>query len=152
MYVPMDVDHVSGSEPEEGDWKDVDEVRTGSMCYHCWMMGHVARDCRRKGKGKGKGGDGGKGYDKRKRENDESHGKERLRHIWRIQGRIFRRTERLGIPGAVLDVRQGRTQVVRMSMGSRLRRAGRCRQPKKVEDNLNQKKTEKSEECESPGR
>ena len=25
MYVPMDVDHVSGSEPEEEDWKDVDE-------------------------------------------------------------------------------------------------------------------------------
>ena len=27
MYVSMEVDHVSGSEPEEEDWEDVDEVR-----------------------------------------------------------------------------------------------------------------------------
>ena len=27
MYVPMEVDHVSGGEPEEDGWEDVDEVR-----------------------------------------------------------------------------------------------------------------------------
>ena len=26
MHVPMEVDHVSGSQPEEEDWEDVDEV------------------------------------------------------------------------------------------------------------------------------
>ena len=50
MHVPMDVDHVSGSEPEVEDWENV--------------MGHFARDCGRKGKGKETGGDGGKGYAK----------------------------------------------------------------------------------------
>ena len=43
-------------------------------------------------------------------ENDERHGKERFRQIWRIQGGILRRTERSGIPRTVLDVRQERTQ------------------------------------------
>ena len=35
MHVPMEVEHVSGSEPEEED---------------CGMMGHLAKGCRRKGK------------------------------------------------------------------------------------------------------
>ena len=28
MYVSMEVDHVRGSEPEEEDWEDVNEVRS----------------------------------------------------------------------------------------------------------------------------
>ena len=32
MHVPMEVFHVSGSELEEEDWEDVDEVRRESMC------------------------------------------------------------------------------------------------------------------------
>ena len=34
MDVPMDMNHVSDSEPEEEDWEDdVDEVRRGVVCY-----------------------------------------------------------------------------------------------------------------------
>ena len=44
-HVLMKPDHMSGSEPEGGDWEDVDEVRRGTMCYNCGMMGHSARDC-----------------------------------------------------------------------------------------------------------
>ena len=43
MYVPMEMDHVSGSEPEEEDWEDVDEVRRRSICDNCGIMGHFAR-------------------------------------------------------------------------------------------------------------
>ena len=44
MYVPMLVDHVGDSEPEEEDWEDVDEVLRGSTCYACGKMEHLARD------------------------------------------------------------------------------------------------------------
>ena len=64
--------HVRGSEPEEEDWEDVDEVRRGSMCYH---LGHFARDCRRKGKSKERGGDGGKGECKGKLKTMKGTGK-----------------------------------------------------------------------------
>ena len=43
IHVPMEVD-VSGSEPEEEDWGDVDEVRRGVICYKCGMTGHFAKD------------------------------------------------------------------------------------------------------------
>ena len=38
VHVPMEVDYVSGSEPEEEDWEDVEEVRRGSTCYTCGRM------------------------------------------------------------------------------------------------------------------
>ena len=102
VYEPMKVDHVCGSESEEEGLEDVDEVRREALCYNCGIMRHFA--CQRK------------------RENDERHGNERFRQIGRVQGRTIRRTERLGIPSTALDVRQGRTLVIRMSTGRRLRR------------------------------
>ena len=33
LHFPMEVDHVSGSEPEEEGWDDVDEVRRGLICW-----------------------------------------------------------------------------------------------------------------------
>ena len=122
MYVPMDVGHVRGSESQKEDWETVDEVRRGSMCYNYRIMGHVARDCGRNGMGKGKGGEEGKEYAQGRGNTTKDMEKERHSQIWRTQGRMFRRTERLGIPRTVLDVRQGRTQVIRMSMESRFRR------------------------------
>ena len=52
MHVPMEVDYVSGSEPEE-DWEDVDEVRRGSTCYNCGMMGHFGSVCKGKARVRG---------------------------------------------------------------------------------------------------
>ena len=43
MHVPMQVDYVSGSEPEEEDVEDVDEIRTGSTCYIYGMKMHLVR-------------------------------------------------------------------------------------------------------------
>ena len=51
-HVPMEVDHLSGSEPEEQDWEDVDEVRSGLICYNCGPMLHFAKDCGRKARAK----------------------------------------------------------------------------------------------------
>ena len=89
MHVPMEVDHTSGSEPEEEDWDDVDEVRRGSTCYKCGMMGHKAKA------------------------NDnvetEARGgpKERAKTM---KGQ--------GMPRIVLDVRSNRTHVGSVSMGT----------------------------------
>ena len=86
-----------GSEPEREDWED--EVQRGSMCYICWMMGHFARDCRRRGKGKEKGGDGGKKYAKGKGTLTNGTGKKGSVTLGGFQGRIFRRTYMLGYQG-----------------------------------------------------
>ena len=93
MYVLMEVDHVSGSEPDEEDWENVDEVRRRSTCYSWEMMGHFARDCKRTGKGE-KGGDGSKGYAKGEGNDDGRRREERA-----AQGMTFGRIEKLEIPG-----------------------------------------------------
>ena len=33
--VPMELDHVSGGEVDEEEWRDVNEVRRGTKCYTC---------------------------------------------------------------------------------------------------------------------
>ena len=35
MHLSVEVGYVSGSEPEEEDWADVNDVRRGSTCYIC---------------------------------------------------------------------------------------------------------------------
>ena len=115
MYAPMEVDNVSGSEPEE---EDVDEVRRGSVCYYCGGDGTLRKRLWKEGQGQRERRRRREGIRQRKRENDARHGKVRFRQIWMIQGR----TERLVIPTTVLDARQGRTQGNRMSMKSRRRR------------------------------
>ena len=64
MHVATEVVYLSGSEPEQEHWEDVGDVRRGSTCYNCQVLGHFARDSGRKGKGKGKGGNGSNGYAK----------------------------------------------------------------------------------------
>ena len=51
------------------------------------------------------------GIRQREGQGDERCREERLRQIWRTQGRTFRRVEKLEIPRTVLDVRSNRTQV-----------------------------------------
>ena len=75
--VPMEVDHVGGSEPEEEDWDDVDEVRRRSISYNCGTVGHLTRDCRRKGKGK----DGSKGYARGQGETMKFEGSKRAHSV-----------------------------------------------------------------------
>ena len=40
----LDVDNVSGSEKDDEDWEDVDEIRRSMRC-NCGLMGHIARCC-----------------------------------------------------------------------------------------------------------
>ena len=96
MYVPMDVGHVRGSEPQKEYWENLDEVRRGSMCSNYGIMGHVARDCGRKGMGKGKGGEGGKEYAQGRGDTTKDMGKERHSQIWRTQGRMFMKNRKFG--------------------------------------------------------
>ena len=37
---PMDVDNVSGSEKDNEDWENVDEIRRSMRCCNCGLMGH----------------------------------------------------------------------------------------------------------------
>ena len=90
----MEVDHVSGSEPEEEKWEHVDEVRRVSMRNNCEIMGHFARVCRRKGKGKEKGEVGGKGYAKEEGKRRKARERQDQEKLGGSKGRIFRRTER----------------------------------------------------------
>ena len=92
----MEVDHVSGSEPDEEDWwENVDEVRRRSTRYSWEMMGHFARDCKRTGKGE-KGGDRSKGYAKGEGKTTEGAGKKGPHKggpsgeskSWRYQGQV----------------------------------------------------------------
>ena len=110
------------------------EVRRGLMCYNFGMMGHLARYCRRNGSARRKAER--QGVRQRRREHDERYWKERCRQIWRIQGRIFGRTERLGIP------RDGAGRAAR-SDTSHQNVDGE--DADKASNNLNQKKMEKSE-------
>ena len=87
------------------------------MYHNCGMIGQRARDCG--SKGNGEGGDGSKGYAKGEGKTVKGTGKKATAQF---EGMTFRRTERLGIPRTVLNMRQDRTQVVKMSMRSRLRR------------------------------
>ena len=52
-FVPMEVDHVTGSESESEAATDVYEVRGGLVCYDCGNVRHLARDCRQTGQGTG---------------------------------------------------------------------------------------------------
>ena len=77
MYAPMGAGCVSGSEPQEEDWKRVDEGRRGSMSHNYGMMGHVG-----KGKGNVKRWRRRQETCQRKKENDEGHGKEGYSQIF----------------------------------------------------------------------
>ena len=115
----MEVDNVSGSEPEEEDWEYVDEVRRRSMCYNCVMIGLFARFCRRKGKCEGKGGDGGKGYDKGKGTTMKGTGKKGSGNFGGSKGGYS--GEQKGRRYEGHHWTPGRTQVIRMSRRSRPR-------------------------------
>ena len=138
MNVPMEVDHVTGSESEEEDWEDVDFRR--STCYNCGMM----RDfCRRIGKSKGKGGDGSKGYARGKWITVEGTGKvggsqgvrSGEQKGWRFQGHAARSdTSRQNVHG------DSPASMTKMQTAQ------------KAKDNLNHKKMEKSRRCGSSGR
>ena len=60
----MEVNHVSGSEPEGEAWEGVDDVRRGSMRYHGTLRGGLSNE----GKGKGKEKEKEKGKRRKARE------------------------------------------------------------------------------------
>ena len=112
MHVPMEVDHFSGSEPEDEDWEDVDEVRREPMC--CGMMAHFSREIvEGQAMGKGKSGCRSKGYAKGKKKTVKGTGKKGTGKFGGSKG------GRLGEQKGWRDQGQCWTQV--MSMESRLR-------------------------------
>ena len=140
----MKVDHVSGNERQEEDWEDADEVRRGSTCYKCGVMGTFARHL----EGKARKGQAKTEARVRQRlgQDDERCREERLRQIKRTQGRTRGRVEKPGIPRTVLDVRWNRTQSRQSVDGDSL--ASERRYPTaEVEDNLSQRRIEKLEGC-----
>ena len=70
---------MSGSETQGEYWKEVDEVRRISTCSKCGMMGHFAKDCRRKFKCKGDRRRRKQGIRQRQGQDYERRREERLR-------------------------------------------------------------------------
>ena len=102
------------------------ERRTGEMwtrfeadryVANCGMMGHFAKDWRRKGKGKGNGVDGGKGY-------AEGEGKTMKGAGKKDSGKSGGHT--------VLDVRSYRTQDGRVSLGESLASMRKVQKTEKI--------------------
>ena len=145
MHVPMVLDHISGSNPEDEDWGDVDDVRRISTCYSCGMTGHFERDCRRKGKGKEKGGDEARDTPKEKGKTMKVAGKKGSIKSAGHHGGL----EKLGIPMTVQDVRSdtSRQSVNGESLASRKNMST----AEEVEGDLSQRRMEKSEECQPVG-
>ena len=126
--VPMEMDYVSGSEPKQDDWEDVDDVRRRSARYNCGIRGHFARGCRRKGKGKSMKGAGKKAHLEDTRED-------------------LQENRRAGEPRTLLDVRSNR-----MSAACRWGVAARREIPtaQEVEDSLSlRKKAPAAQGCRS---
>ena len=122
MHVPMEVDHFSGSEPEDEDWEDVDEVRRESMCFG--MMAHFSREIvEGQAMGRGKSGCRSKGFAKGKKKTVKGTGKKGTVKFGGSKGGTFGRTERLERPRTVLDTSH--------VDGKSLALMRRCRQPKK---------------------
>ena len=133
----MGVDHVSGSEPEEEDWEDVDGVRRDSTCYKCEMMEHFAREFGRKGKGRGKGAEASTRYAKGRAKTMKGAGR-------RGSG-ISRVGDTEGSAARAVQSGTSRQSADGESLASR----GKMPTAEEVEDNLSQRRMEKSEECES---
>ena len=138
--VLMDVGIVEGGGCEEDEGEEcheyewVDAVYPTTRCYFCQGYGHMARECPAKSKGKG----GAKGW--RKGSDEESNQRRRKRRTQRRkrQGRGKRvrkgprsgegNRKRIWLPGAVLDMREDRSQVggVQLLRGWRRGAASGC--------------------------
>ena len=136
MHVPMEMDHVGGSEPEDEDGEDVKQVRRGSMCHNCGMMGHFAKDCRMKGKGEGKGGDGKNGYAKSRGKTMKGTGKKGTGKFRGSKGGLSGDQKSWRMLRTVLDMRKGRSQVVRKVGGESPASMKKMQTAEKAEDHL----------------
>ena len=150
LYVSMEVDHVSGSEPQEEDLEEVDEVRRVSLCYNFGMMGHFAGACRKKGKGKGERRR--QGIQQRKKGKRQKAGEREVQANGRgPMGGYFQKNSRVG------DTKDGAGRAARSDTGhekadvASLASTKKRQAAEKAGDNQIQKKQEKSEECRSSG-